>query len=41
VSSAPKMDCMMAPPRSRWRSAVPEAIPASDVGSRPGADPDP
>ena len=28
VRSAPMIDCMMAPPRSRWRSAVPDAMPA-------------
>ena len=28
VSSAPRIDCMIAPPRSRWRSAVADAIPA-------------
>ena len=28
VNSAPKSDCIIAPPRSRCRSAVPEAIPA-------------
>ena len=27
------IDCMMAPPRSRWRSAVPEAIPARVTGT--------
>lgn len=27
VSSAPKIDCITAPPRSRCRSAMPDAIP--------------
>src|SRR6266498_3993320 len=35
VRSAPKIDCMIAPPRSRWRSAVPEAIPARLTGTEP------
>ena len=35
VSSAPKIDCMNAPPRSRWRSAVPDAIPARATGTDP------
>ncbi len=35
VSSAPKIDCMIAPPRSRWRSAVPDAIPARVTGTDP------
>ena len=35
VSSAPKIDCMIAPPRSRWRSAVPDAIPARRTGTAP------
>ena len=35
VSSAPKIDCMIAPPRSRWRSAVPDAIPARWTGTDP------
>src|SRR3954453_16248933 len=35
VSRAPKIDCMMAPPRSRWRSAVPEAMPARRTGTEP------
>jgi hypothetical protein len=33
VSSAPSTDCMIAPPRSRCRSAVPDAIPARRVGT--------
>jgi len=33
VSSAPKIDCMIAPPRSRCRSAVPEAIPTRVTGT--------
>src|SRR4029450_11319649 len=35
VSRAPKIDCMMAPPRSRCRSAVPEAMPARVTGTDP------
>ena len=35
VSRAPKIDCMIAPPRSRWRSAVPDAIPARRTGTEP------
>ena len=35
VSSAPRIDCMTAPPRSRWRSAVPDAIPARVTGTEP------
>ena len=35
VSSAPKIDCMIAPPRSRWRSAVPEAMPTRRTGTEP------
>ena len=35
VRSAPRIDCMIAPPRSRWRSAVPEAIPARVTGTEP------
>ena len=35
VSSAPRIDCMIAPPRSRCRSAVPEAIPARRTGTEP------
>src|SRR5215510_2243792 len=35
VRSAPRIDCMMAPPRSRWRSAVPDAIPARRTGTEP------
>ena len=35
VSSAPKIDCMIAPPRSRWRSAVPDAMPARLTGTEP------
>ena len=35
VSSAPKIDCMIAPPRSRCRSAVPDAIPARVTGTDP------
>ena len=30
-----EIDCMIAPPRSRWRSAVPEAIPARCTGTDP------
>src|SRR6186713_1461895 len=33
ASSAPRIDCMIAPPRSRWRSAVPDAIPARVTGT--------
>src|SRR4029450_5785386 len=33
VRTAPKIDCMIAPPRSRCRSAVPEAIPARRTGT--------
>jgi hypothetical protein len=29
------MDCIIAPPRSRWRSAVPEAMPARRTGTEP------
>ena len=29
------MDCMIAPPRSRCRSAVPDAIPARVTGTDP------
>ncbi len=35
VSSAPRIDCMMAPPRSRCRSAVPDAMPARRTGTEP------
>src|SRR5215203_6977252 len=35
VNNAPKIDCMMAPPKSRWRSAVPDAIPARVTGTDP------
>src|SRR5262245_514676 len=35
VNSAPKIDCMIAPPRSRWRSAVPDAMPARCTGTDP------
>src|SRR3954470_12244498 len=35
VSSAPRRDCMIAPPRSRWRSAVADAIPARRTGTEP------
>ena len=35
VSSAPRSDCMIAPPRSRWRSAVADAIPARRTGTEP------
>ena len=35
VSNAPRIDCISAPPRSRWRSAVPEAIPALSTGTDP------
>src|SRR3954452_17866757 len=35
VSNAPRMDCMIAPPRSRWRSAVADAIPARRTGTDP------
>src|ERR1035441_177653 len=33
ASSAPRIDCMIAPPRSRCRSAVPDAIPARRTGT--------
>ena len=29
------IDCRIAPPRSRWRSAVPEAIPTRLTGTEP------
>src|SRR5689334_6624445 len=32
---APRIDCMIAPPRSRCRSAVPDAIPALLTGTDP------
>src|SRR5436190_22541231 len=35
VSNAPRIDCMIAPPRSRWRSAVADAIPARRTGTDP------
>ena len=35
VSSAPRIDCMIAPPRSRWRSAVADAMPARRTGTEP------
>src|SRR3954451_22292684 len=35
VSSAPRIDCMIAPPRSRGRSAVADAIPARRTGTDP------
>ena len=35
VSSAPMIDWMIAPPRSRCRSAVPEAMPARLTGTEP------
>src|SRR5437899_5922075 len=35
VRSAPRSDCMIAPPRSRWRSAVADAIPARLTGTDP------
>ena len=35
VRSAPKIEVMNAPPRSRWRSAVPDAIPARVTGTEP------
>src|SRR5262249_40938891 len=35
ASSAPKIDCMIAPPKSRWRSAVPDAMPARHTGTEP------
>src|SRR6185437_2852273 len=35
VSKAPMIDWMIAPPRSRWRSAVPEAMPARLTGTDP------
>ena len=35
ASTAPRMDCMMAPPRSRCRSAVPDAMPARATGTDP------
>src|SRR4051794_41342773 len=36
VSNAPRIDCMIAPPRSRWRSAVADALPARPPRARPG-----
>jgi hypothetical protein len=33
--SAPNTEVRSAPPRSRWRSAVPEAIPARCTGTEP------
>jgi len=33
VRTAPKIDCIRAPPRSRWRSAVPDAMPARVAGT--------
>src|SRR4051794_41816119 len=36
VSNAPRIDCMIAPPRSRWRSAVAAAPPARRPGPPPG-----
>src|SRR5215475_14497597 len=35
VSRAPRIDCMIAPPRSRCRSAVAEAMPARRTGTEP------
>src|SRR6478609_2352099 len=35
VRSAPRIDCMIAPPRSRWRSAVADAMPARRTGTEP------
>ena len=35
MSSAPRIDCMIAPPRSRWRSAVADAMPARRTGTEP------
>src|SRR5262245_31684642 len=35
VSNAPRIDCMIAPPKSRCRSAVPDAIPARVTGTEP------
>ena len=35
VRSAPKIEVISAPPRSRWRSAVPEAIPTRVTGTDP------
>ena len=29
------IDCRIAPPRSRWRSAVPDAMPARVTGTDP------
>ena len=33
ASSAPKIDCISAPPRSRCRSAVPDAMPTRVTGT--------
>src|SRR5262249_3325152 len=35
VRSAPKIEVISAPPRSRWRSAVPDAIPTRATGTEP------
>ena len=35
MSSAPKIEVIKAPPRSRWRSAVPEAMPTRVTGTEP------
>ena len=35
VKSAPMIDCMIAPPRSRCRSEVPDAMPARRTGTEP------
>src|SRR5689334_17741648 len=35
VSTAPRIDCMIAPPRSRCRSAVPDAMPTRFTGTDP------
>jgi hypothetical protein len=35
VRSAPRIDCMIAPPRSRWRSPVADAMPARRTGTEP------
>src|SRR4051794_41972226 len=41
VSNAPRMDCMIAPPRSRWRSAVAGALPPRPTRTHPGREGDP
>src|SRR3954464_8467707 len=35
VSNAPRIDCMIAPPRSRWRSAVADATRARRTATAP------